>query len=107
MFYLTWLVGSTAHGAIELWEWTKQNWSRVEKDVTVDILSLFLGTALDGLHSEEQIRDVKTFFATRDTKNYQMVLSQKLEAMENRGSWAKRDLSDVRSWLKVHGYLRE
>ncbi|KAF4453815.1 Aminopeptidase 2 [Fusarium albosuccineum] len=105
MFYLTWLAGSTTHAAIELWEWTKKNWSRVEKAVPVDILSLFLGTALDGLHSEEQIQDVRTFFATRNTENCQMILDQKLEAMENRRSWAERDVSDVRSWLEAHGYL--
>ncbi|KAM0209035.1 hypothetical protein ACHAPA_010733 [Fusarium lateritium] len=105
MFYLTWLAGSTTHGAIELWEWTKQNWTRVEKAVPVDIQSLFLGTALDGLHSKEQIDDVKRFFAERNTENYQMVLDQKLESMENLRSWAERDVSDVRSWLEAHGYL--
>ncbi|KAF9770560.1 hypothetical protein IL306_011868 [Fusarium sp. DS 682] len=105
MFYLTWLAGDTAHGAIELWEWTKQNWARVEKEVPVDILSLFLGTSLEGLHTEEQIQDVRAFFAARDTKSYRMVLDQKLEGMENRRSWADRDISDVRSWLKAHDYL--
>ncbi|KAL5627077.1 hypothetical protein FOBRF1_001420 [Fusarium oxysporum] len=105
MFYLTWLAGGTAHGAIELWEWTKQNWERVEKEVPVDISSLFLGTALEGLHTKEQIQDVKEFFARRDTKSYQMVLDQNLEGMENRRSWAERDISNVRSWLEGHGYL--
>ncbi|KAF5250995.1 hypothetical protein FANTH_3859 [Fusarium anthophilum] len=105
MFYLTWLAGGTAHGAIELWEWTKRNWERVEKDVPVDIASLFLGTALEGLHTKEQIEDVRAFFAARDTKGYQMVLDQNLEGMENRRSWAERDISDVRSWLEGHGYL--
>lgn len=105
MFYLTWLAGGTAHGAIELWEWTKQNWERVEKEVPVDISSLFLGTALEGLHTKEQIQDVREFFARRDTRSYQMVLDQNLEGMENRRSWAERDISNVRSWLEGHGYL--
>ncbi|KAG4260844.1 hypothetical protein FPRO04_04468 [Fusarium proliferatum] len=43
MFYLSWLAGGTAHGAIEFWEWTKENWERVEKEAPVDIASLFLG----------------------------------------------------------------
>lgn len=83
MFYLTWLAGGTAHGAIELWEWTKENWEGVEKEVPVDIASLFLGTALEGLHTQEQIEDVKGFFAIRDTKSYQMVIDQNLEGMKN------------------------
>ncbi|KAF5566748.1 aminopeptidase 2 [Fusarium phyllophilum] len=105
MFYLTWLAGGTAHGAIELWEWTKQNWERVEKEVPVDIASLFLGTALEGLHTQEQIEDVRAFFGGRDTKSYQMVLDQNLEGMESRKTWAERDISNVHSWLEGHGYL--
>ncbi|KAF5723134.1 aminopeptidase 2 [Fusarium mundagurra] len=56
MFYLIWLIRDTAHGAIELWEWTKQNWERVEKEVPVDIAPEFLGIALDGLHTKDQLR---------------------------------------------------
>ncbi|KAF5640434.1 aminopeptidase 2 [Fusarium sp. NRRL 52700] len=105
MFYLTWLAGGTAHGAIELWEWTKQNWERVEKEVPVDIASTFLGPALEGLHTKDQIEEVRGFFARCDTKSYQMVLYQNLEGMENRRWWAERDLSNVCSWLEAHGYL--
>ncbi|CVL08346.1 uncharacterized protein FMAN_05128 [Fusarium mangiferae] len=105
MFYLAWLAGGTTHGATGLWEWTKENWERVEKEVPVDIASLFLGTALEGLHTQEQIEDVKGFCAMRDTKLYQMVLDHNLEGMENRRSWAECDVSNVRSWLKSHGNL--
>ncbi|KAF4438047.1 Speckle-type POZ [Fusarium acutatum] len=107
MVYLTWLAGGAAHGAIELWEWTNKNWERLDKEVTVNIASLFLRTALEGLHTQEQIEDVRAFFAGRDTKSYQMVLDQNLEGMENRRSWAGRDISNVRSWLEAHGYLTE
>ncbi|CAG9953042.1 unnamed protein product [Clonostachys rosea f. rosea IK726] len=105
IYYLTWLVGSTSHGATELWNWTKRNWDRVEKAVPIDSLSLILGTSLDGLHSEDQVQDVISFFSTRETKSYQMVLDQKLESMGIRCRWASRDLDDVRSWLIKHGYL--
>ncbi|KAF5656521.1 aminopeptidase 2 [Fusarium circinatum] len=102
MFCLTWVAGNTAHGAVELWEWTKQNWERVEKEVPVDIAALFLGTALERLHTKDQIEDVRAFFGGREEK---IVVDQNLEYMENRRSWAERDISDVRSWLEGHGYL--
>lgn len=102
MFSLTWVAGNTAHGAVELWEWTKQNWERVEKEVPMDIAALFLGTALEGLHTKDQIEDVRAFFGAREEK---IVIDQNLEYMENRRSWAERDISDVRSWLEGHGYL--
>ncbi|KAF5589510.1 aminopeptidase 2 [Fusarium pseudoanthophilum] len=102
MFYLIWLIRHTAHGAIELWEWTKQNWERVEKEDPVDIAPEFLGIVLEGLHTKDQIEDVRAFFGGPDTK---IGIEQNLEAMENRRSWAERDMSDVRSWLESHGYL--
>ncbi|KAF5671939.1 speckle-type POZ [Fusarium denticulatum] len=98
----TGLACNTAHGATELWEWTKQNWERVEKEVHVDIVPLFLGTALEGLHTKDQIEDVRAFFGGREEK---ITPDQSLERMENRRSWAERDISDVRSWLEGHGYL--
>ncbi|EXK27258.1 hypothetical protein FOXG_02516 [Fusarium oxysporum f. sp. lycopersici 4287] len=85
VLYLTWLAGGTAHGAVELWGWTKQHWERVGKEVPVDISSLFLGTALEGLDTKKHIQDVRVLFAIRDTKGYQMVLDQKLERMEMLG----------------------
>lgn len=81
MFYLAWLAGGTTHWATGPWEWNKENWERVEKVVPVDMASLFLGTALEGLHAQEQIEDVNAFFAMRDKKEYQMVLEQNLEGM--------------------------
>ncbi|KAF5974132.1 aminopeptidase 2 [Fusarium coicis] len=101
MCYLTWLIRDSApHGAMELWEWTKQNWERVEKEGPIDTAAEFLGLALEGLHTKDQIEDVRAFFGGRDTK---IPIDQNLEGMENRRSWAERDMSDVRSWLESHG----
>lgn len=105
MLYLTWLAGGMAHGPIELSEWTKENWERVENEVPVDIASLFLGTAIKGLHTQEHIVGVRVFFAGRDTNSYQMVLMQNLEGMENRKSCAESDVSNICSWLEAHGLL--
>ncbi|RBR16950.1 hypothetical protein FVER53590_05705 [Fusarium verticillioides] len=102
MFYLIWLIRDTAHGAIELWEWTKHNWERVEEQGPDDIAPELLRLALEGLHTKDQIEDVRAFFGGRDTK---IPIEQNLEGMENRRSRAERDISDVRSWLEGHGYL--
>lgn len=33
IYLLLWLMGSSAHGATELWEWAKLNWGRVEESL--------------------------------------------------------------------------
>lgn len=98
-------MGSSAHGAAVLWDWTKEKWGRMETSIPVDLRCVILGVVLDGLSTEEQILDVKAYFASRDSKAYQQVLEQKLERMEVRRRWAERDAEDVKAWLASHGYM--
>lgn len=98
-------MGSSAHGAAVLWDWTKENWVRIETSIPVDLRCKVLGVVLDGLGTGEQISDVRTYFAARDSTEYQQVLEQKLEGMEVRRRWAERDAADVNAWLSSHGYL--
>lgn len=88
-----------------LWDWTKENWARIESSVPVDLRCKVLGVVLGGLGTEEQISDVRAYFAARDSKEYQQVLEQKLEGMEVRRRWAERDAADVHAWLSSHVYL--
>ncbi|EAQ92906.1 hypothetical protein CHGG_01141 [Chaetomium globosum CBS 148.51] len=81
IYLLLWLMGSSAHGTTELWEWAKLNWGRLE--------------------------DVKTYFSGCDTRQYEQALAQKLERIETRVRWAARDVGNVAPWLKTHGYLEE
>lgn len=100
-------MSSSPHGALEVWKWTKANWDKVENSVPVDIQCMTLGVVLDGLNTRDQVDDVKAYFATRDTKNYSQLLSQKLEKMEITRQWVENDADNVKSWLESHGYLGE
>lgn len=100
-------MGSSAHGATELWEWAKLNWGRVEERLPASMQALILGLVLEGLNTSSQLEDVKTYFAGRDTRQYDQALAQKLERMETRVRWAERDAGNVTAWLKTHGYLEE
>ncbi|KAJ0116359.1 hypothetical protein J7T55_007339 [Diaporthe amygdali] len=99
------LMASSAHGAVQLWNWMKVNWGRVETSVPVDLRCVILGVVLDGLSTEEHIADVRAYFKARDSEAYHQVLEQRLERMEVRRSWAERDAEDVKAWLESHGYL--
>lgn len=74
--------------------------------MSVDVLCLVLGNILDGLHTNQQVKEVTDFFAARDTKEYCVSLQQRLESMKNGQLWAERDVHDVQTWLKTHGYLQ-
>lgn len=88
-----------------LWDWTKENWERIETSVPVDLRRTILEVVLDGLSTEKQSCDVKAYFDSRDSKAYHQVLEQKLEQMEVRRRWAERDAEDVKAWLSSHQYL--
>jgi aminopeptidase 2 len=105
IYLLLWLLGSSAAGAEELWEWTRANWGKVEEAVPASMQAVILRLCLDGLSTESQIDNVKTFFAGCDTKAYDQALGQAMEAMGARKAWAERDGNDVREWLKEHGYM--
>ncbi len=105
VYLLLWLVGSTAHGAAELWEWAKANWGKVEETFPSSMQGFILGLVLEGLGSRSQIDEVKAYFASRDTRGYNQVLNQKLEGMEVRRRWAERDVDDIKHWLELHNYM--
>lgn len=102
---LVWLMSSSAHGATVLWDWTKENWGRIEASIPVNLRCMVLGAVLDGLGTKEQVSDVRAYFESRDSREYRQVLEQKLEAMEVRRRWAERDAEDLKAWLSSHGYL--
>ncbi|KAK0667513.1 peptidase family M1-domain-containing protein [Cercophora samala] len=107
IFLLFWLMGSSAHGASELWEWTKANWATVEQRLPANMQALILGLVLEGLNTSSQLEDVKAYFAGRDTREYDQTLAQKIEGIETRMKWVERDVGDVGVWLKSHGYWEE
>ena len=98
-------VGSSAHGASELWEWFKANWDRLRQAVPIDLQCSILDLTLKGLGTAEHIADVRKYFAGKNTEDYKDVLDQKLERMEIRRRCAERDADNVRTWLASHGFL--
>ncbi|KAI1132299.1 aminopeptidase 2 [Nemania abortiva] len=107
LYLLVWHMGSSEHGALELWSWFKQSWGRIEQSIPIVLQSMMLGVTLDGLGTFDHHYDVKSFFSRQDTKKYLKVLKQKLEALENRVTWAGRDTDNIKEWLARHGYLEE
>lgn len=107
LFIMLWLVGSNANGAIEIWEWAKKNWDKLVEIVPTTLRPDTFKLLIQGLNTMEQIADVKAFFSTRDTTDFNVALARKLEEMETTRRWVERDADDTSSWLSSHGYLEK
>ncbi|KAI1866276.1 uncharacterized protein JN550_007664 [Neoarthrinium moseri] len=104
LFVMLWLINSSPTGAIEFWQWAKQNWDKLVERVTEQHLGYILELLIDGLGTREQIADVENFFDGRDTAAYSMTLAGRLEHMKTRCSWSERDEEDITNWLVNHGF---
>ncbi|KAM7191786.1 aminopeptidase 2 [Naviculisporaceae sp. PSN 640] len=104
LFIMLWLIGSHANGAIEIWEWAKQNWKKLIDSVPSTLRSDTIKLVFQGLNTSQQIADVRSFFASQDTSEFDVMLARKLEEMEGTRRWAERDAIDVLEWFKKHGY---
>ena len=68
-------------------------------------LSRLIECSFGMLASDKDAQEVEAFFKTKDTKKFNMGLSQGLEGVRARAAWLERDREDVKQWLQSHGYL--
>jgi aminopeptidase 2 len=88
---------SHQEGCHALWKWVKDNWEELERRLppSLSMLSSVVSICTSTFTHREHIEDIKSFFANKSTKGFDMSLSQSLEASE-----------DVKQWLKEHKYLQ-
>ena len=98
-------MNTTAHGSVEAWEWAKKNWDELEVTLPADLQCKILSVVLDGFSTATQMSDISTFFANRDTKSFDKIISQELEKIDIRRRWVERDTRDVSEWLASKGFL--
>jgi aminopeptidase 2 len=91
------------------WEWTKRNISAIETKAgsSLGMIGGVISTTMRGFTSQEKLDDVDSFFAMRDTRNYDRALAQVKEAMLSKIEWVGRDRKDVKTWLGEKGYLSQ
>ncbi|KKK27016.1 aminopeptidase [Aspergillus rambellii] len=89
------------------WAWLKDNWDAIYKRLPpgLGMLSSVVQISTASLCTEEQLKDVQSFFADKDTKGFDRAVDQSLDAIRAKISWVNRDRKDVGSWLKSNGYL--
>ncbi|KAG2420883.1 aminopeptidase 2 [Aspergillus terreus] len=100
------LRGHTA-GIDARWTWMKNNWDALYQRLPpgLGMLGTVVQLSTASFCTEAQLRDVETFFASKDTKGFDRAVEQSLDAIRAKINWVKRDGADVESWLKANKYL--
>ncbi|KAJ9300543.1 hypothetical protein DTO271G3_1707 [Paecilomyces variotii] len=105
------LAGLRGHtnGIKARWEWLKTNWDAIYKRLppSLGMLGSVVQITTSSFCTEEQLKEVEEFFASKDTKGYDRAVEQSLDAIRAKVHWLKRDRSDVENWLKANGYINE
>jgi aminopeptidase 2 len=98
---------SHQEGCYALWKWVKDNWEELERRLppSLSMLSSVVSITTSSFTHREHIEDIKSFFANKSTKGFDMSLSQSIDAISAKAAWLERDSEDVKQWLKEHKYL--
>ncbi|KAK2741234.1 Aminopeptidase 2 mitochondrial [Myotisia sp. PD_48] len=95
-----------SEGVLARWEWLHSNWDAVTKRIppAFSMLGTVIQMTCGALSTEQQLKEVEEFFKNKDTKGFDRSLAQSLDAIRAKAGWLKRDVDDVKAWLKANGY---
>ncbi|CAL5869496.1 uncharacterized protein PFLUO_LOCUS3726 [Penicillium psychrofluorescens] len=90
------------------WAWVKSNWDSLVKRLppSLDKLGWLVQMITSRFCTEEQMKDVESFFSSVDTKDFDRSLEQSLDAIRVKIHWLQRDCEDVDTWLSKNQYLK-
>ncbi|KAI9727836.1 MAG: Aminopeptidase 2 mitochondrial [Cirrosporium novae-zelandiae] len=93
-------------GIEALWQALQENWETFTKRFppSLNMLSTIVAVCTSGFTHEKQIKEIRAFFKDKDTKGFDMSLSQSLDSVYAKAKWIERDSTDVENWLKSNGY---
>ncbi|KAJ5480686.1 Aminopeptidase 2 [Penicillium diatomitis] len=104
------LAGLRGHvtGIEARWTWLKENWDAIYKRLppSLGMLGSVVQISASSFSTEAQLKEVKDFFGSKDTKGYDRAVSQSLDAIQAKVNWLQRDREDVKTWLKNNQYLQ-
>ncbi|KAF9927085.1 hypothetical protein FBU30_003509 [Linnemannia zychae] len=98
---------SSVTGRAELWNFMRQYWDTLCERHSDDIrfLEYFVLFSIGTFSSIERYEEVQTFFANKETSQYDRILANCMEGIRTRILWLERDGEDVEVWLRDNGYL--
>ncbi|RAK82529.1 M1 family metallopeptidase [Aspergillus fijiensis CBS 313.89] len=97
---------SHTNGIEARWTWLTTNWDAIFKRLppSLGMLGTVIQLSTASFCTEAQLKEVETFFKSKDTKGFDRAVEQSLDAIRAKVNWVNRDRADVGSWLKTNGY---
>ncbi|KAF9986146.1 hypothetical protein BGZ75_002192 [Mortierella antarctica] len=106
IFYV--LAGLAANPASRrpTWEWVKANWNTLAERYksSMSMLGACVKYPLSQSSDVVLIKDVKEFFADKDTKDFQRALDQALEGLDVNSAWVQREQEGLSEWLSLNKF---
>ncbi|KAG0365379.1 hypothetical protein BGZ54_006572 [Gamsiella multidivaricata] len=106
IFYV--LAGLSANPASRraTWDWVKANWNTLANRYksSMSMLGACVKYPLSQSSDVTIIKEVKEFFADKDTKDFQRALDQALEGLDVNSAWVAREQQGLSEWLSANKY---
>ncbi|KAG0210662.1 hypothetical protein BGX28_009089 [Mortierella sp. GBA30] len=106
IFYV--LAGLAANPASRrpTWEWVKANWNTLAERYksSMSMLGACVKYPLSQSSDGTLVKDVREFFADKDTKDFQRALDQAIEGLDVNSAWVQREQEGLSEWLTLNKY---
>ncbi|KAF9910537.1 hypothetical protein EC991_006355 [Linnemannia zychae] len=88
------------------WEWVKANWNTLAERYkgSMSMLGSCVKFPLSQSSDAALIKEVKEFFADKDTKDFQRALDQAIEGLDVNSAWVAREQEGLSEWLTANNY---
>ena len=85
----------------------KKNWDTHVKKLppALSMLGDIVAICTGAFTSEEAIADIEKFFEDKSQKGFDKSLAHSLDGIRAKAAWVKRDVDDVKAWLKANEYI--
>lgn len=91
------------HGKKLAWEWFKDHWAWLEKNLGSDMsFSRFPVYAARSFSDTAFLKDYKAFFKPHMTPSIERAYKQGIEVVEWQAAWKKRDLKEIKAFFAGH-----
>jgi len=87
------------------WVYLRENWDKIHDKFSKGGLSLLqsiIGASTSSLTRFEDAKDIRAFFADKDTSSINRVIEQSIEKVTISANWLQRDRQSVSDWLAAN-----
>ncbi|KAH9823958.1 alanyl aminopeptidase [Melampsora americana] len=89
----------------KIWEFVKSDYDDLMKRFKGNFsIGRLFQLSFSSFTTEEDAKMVEEFFKDKDCSIFHSALSQGLEKVNSQAKWLKRDLEDIKDWLKVNQF---